>query len=135
MTEINREIFKDILTTSEETIKDLKILVDKSKDFFKIEDPSGSVILSGNYKLSNTEKISLLLIGKFFAQKIGFITSFAMPLKQISKELIIKETTLTWPLGELIKNGKIEKISEGYRINPYRINSILDELVKRYKIK
>lgn len=111
----------------------LRKLVDTAKSFLKVEEKTGVVIISPDFKFANSDKIFLLLLGKYFAMHYGILKDYAITLGDISAELGIKRTTLPAPLNTLIKAGLVERPKENtYRINPYKAEYLLRKLKEKY---
>ena len=84
--------------------------------------------------LTNAEKIKVCLIGKYFAHNILKIPNTdGLDISQLSNELAIPSTTLSKPLGNMVKERKITKVGGKYRIIYYEIENILNELNLKYK--
>jgi len=132
-TEREKEIIKELVISEEDVVERLRTLVSKAKEFIYIEDKTGRVIFKSIHDISNSEKILLHLIGRFFAEKIGFIENSKLSMRQISDNLGIPITTISAPLGNLIREGKIEKSNDGlYKIRFHEIENVLDDLLKKY---
>lgn len=124
-----KEILKEIITDEETVLLRLKKLVSAAKPFIKVEEKTGSVIISSDFSFANSDRIFLLLLGKYFAMNYGILKDYSIKLGDISAELGIKRTTLPAPLKMLIENGIVERPKENtYRINPYKADSLLRKL-------
>lgn len=133
MSEEKKKILKEIITGEEAVLVKLKRLVEAAKLFMKVEEKTGRVIISTDFKFTNSEKIFLLLLGKYFAFHYGILADHAITLGEISAELGIKRTTLPAPLKRLIRNGLTERPKENlYRINPYKAEHALNRLKEKY---
>jgi len=129
-----KDILEKLLVEEKDVIKDLDDLVDKAKEIFVIEKPSGRIIFKNFGKLSDPQRICSLLMGKFFAAKIGLIEDSFMAISEIARELGRPKTTLSKPLGELVKSGYVEKLPlRKYMIAYHRLNEIFDSYFKRGK--
>ena len=124
-TNSEKEILKNLLISEEDTVQKLKMLVEKSKKYFGIESKSGKIIFH-NPNMANRKKILLLLIGKYFAEKLGLIDKNSLSSTEISKQIDTAITTISGPLGELLKKGLIKKEGSEYKIQYFKIESILD---------
>ena len=71
-----REILKKVLVEEKDLVKDLQNLVDKAKEIFLIENPSGRILFKDFSKQSDPNKICVLLSGKYFAKKL--LTGFGV---------------------------------------------------------
>lgn len=126
-----KEILKKLVVDEKDVISDLANLVEKAKEIFVIEKTSGRIIFKNFGKLSDPQRICVLLVGKFFASKLGLIGEPALGISEISKELSRPMTTLSKPVGELITKGYIEKLTtRKYVIVYHRIKDIFDAYFK-----
>lgn len=133
MAEEKKKILKEIITSEEDILLKLKRLVESAKSFLKVEEKSGRVIISPDFRFTNADKIFLLLLGKYFAMQYGIFKDYSVTLGDISTELGIKRTTLPAPLKRLINNGVVERPRENtYRVNPYKAEYILRRLSEKY---
>lgn len=128
MTEINngeKEVLKDILVSEEGIIHNLLEIVKKAKEIFVLEEKSGKIIFKNYSKLTNPQRISAILIGKYFAERLNIIQDNSMEGSEISNELNIPQTTLSAPLKSLKVKGLILSEKGKYRVNPHRIEEII----------
>lgn len=125
------EIMKDLLVDESHSLEDLKKLVAKSKNFLKIEQQTGKIIISHEYNFTIREKIVLFVIGKYFCDELGFekeeITSGV-----ISENLNIPQTSLSGSLGNLVDENIFSKEGSAYNIKYYQIEKQLDSLDDKY---
>jgi DNA-binding transcriptional ArsR family regulator len=136
MDDEKRKILKEIMTSDEDILIRLKKLVESSKSFLKVEEKSGKVIISSDFKFDNSEKIFLLLLGKFFAMHYGILKDYSVTFGDIRSELGIKRTTLSAPIKTLVDNGLIERPKENtYKINFYKAGYLLNKLREKYLSK
>lgn len=128
-----KEILKEIITDEETVLLRLKKLVDAAKPFLKVEEKTGLVVISPDFSFANSDRIFLLLLGKYFAMNYGILKDYDIQLGDISAELGIKRTTLPAPLKTLMDNGIVERPKENtYRINPYKADSLLRKLNEKF---
>src|SRR4030043_354093 len=99
MEDKKKEILKQLVISEKDLLADLSRLVEKSKQFFKIEGSSGRIILNNLSTLVNTDKIALVLIGKYFAYELEIIKKKGLTSSELSDELDIPQTTLSKPVG------------------------------------
>lgn len=126
-----KDILKDILVEEEDAIQNLAEIVKKSKDVFVIEKQSGKIIFKNYSKLTNPQKICSLLIGKYFAKRLGIVNDHSVSVSEISKELNTPQTTLSSPLKSLRNAGFALYDKSRYRINPHRIDEVVESLFKK----
>ena len=130
-----KEILKEIITDDDTALLLLKRLVEAAKPFLKVEQKTGSVIISQEFNCANSDKIFLLLLGKYFAMNYGILKDYAITLGDISAELGIKRTTLPSPLKTLMDNGVVERPKENtYRLNPYKADFVLRKLNEKFVV-
>lgn len=130
---IKRKIISQIILKKQDVLSQLKEFVEGAKHFISIEETTGRVIFSPKFRLTNKEKIFLLLLGKYLAAQYGILNDHTLTLRDISEELKIKRTTLSAPLSRLIKDKIINKPEENrYEINPFAISFELNRLKRRY---
>jgi hypothetical protein len=130
--EEKKEILKDLLIKKEDTAKKFKELIVKSKELFGINEKD-AVIIFHNTSLINTEKLSLFLVGKYFAKELNIIEEYMLDINQISQELGIVKTTLSAPLGQLVSSGYVEYTDGKYGIRHFKIEEVLDSIIEKYK--
>ena len=74
------------------------------------------------------------LIGRFFAEKLGFVDKNTATNKEISETLRLPEKVLAARLSELIKRGFVEKVSRGeHRVVLANLERFLDEFLNKTK--
>ncbi len=125
-----KDILKEIVAKEEDVIQNLSEIVKKAKEIFMVEEQSGKVIFKNYSKLKNHQKICAFLIGKYFAKRLGIIEDNTMSGSEISSELNVRQTTLSAPLKSLREDSFILEDKGKYRINPHRIEEIIDNFKK-----
>jgi hypothetical protein len=131
-----KEILEGLFLKEEDTLKELKSLVDMSKSCFKVEQETSNVVLNRNVSWSNKDKVVLLLIGKYFANRMTIVESPGIDIAGTSAQLGIPKTTLSGPLGDLIKNGTIQKNDSGeYSIKYHQMRGELERLSSKANAK
>lgn len=131
----NKEILKGLVISEEDTRAQLEELVTKTKRLFQIDEKSKKIVFSQEFRLTNSEKILLYLIGKYFSKELNLIQDDKFKIGDISNDLADKVTTLSRPLGEACSKGLADKKGEFYYINHYRIREIVDSITKKYESK
>lgn len=130
--EKKKGVLSELLVSEKETLEKLTELVKLAKPLFRI-DENGKVILKRDYAFSNSEKIELLLIGKYFAFNLEIIGEPYLDIIQISAELGIKKTTLSAPLGNLVEGDLLTKPDSGkYQIVHHEIENILKAIHNKH---
>jgi len=135
MSEKKLEILKDLLVDEEHTLEDLRRLVSKSKPFLKIENNTGGIIISSEYPFITSEKAVIFLIGIYFSKEIGLNQDAQITSRVISESIDVKPTSLSGPLGELVRNKIVYKDGDSYSIKYYDIEKQLNILTERYLLK
>jgi len=131
--ESKEEVLKKLLLTEEDTIKKLEVLIDKAKNFVRIDQKTKKIVISGEYDFSNSEKILIYLIGKYFSKELGLSDTEGMNIRELEKESGIKKTTLSKPLGALLYSGWIGQDKEKrYFIHHYHIEKIINLLHEKF---
>src|SRR5260221_7187384 len=126
-----KEILKALLLSEDDNNERFAELIKKSASLFKINSKSGNIVFE-IMDFSNAEKISLYLIGQYFAHELSLNNGFKKNSSDISKELMIKATTLSAPLGQLTSANYVTIERAHYFINHYKINTILESLINKY---
>ena len=122
-----RDILEKLLVDEEDIVKDLVNLVDKAKDVFVIEKSTGKVIFKDFGKLSDPQRISALLIGRYFATRLDLLEDSSLGISEIADALGRPKTALSGPLKDLLSKTYIEKLSNRkYRISYNRIKDIFE---------
>lgn len=122
-----QEILKKLLVEEKDVIRDLASLVEKAKEIFVIEKSSGRVIFKDFGKLSDPQRISALLIGRYFAVKLGLLEDSSLGVSEIAGELGRPKTALSGPLKDLATKGYVEKLTNRkYVVAYHRIKDIFD---------
>jgi hypothetical protein len=122
------ELFKELLVSEEDITKDA---VKKAKDLIGIEEKTGQVILRVPKSTFGQKQLaSLLLIGQYFATRLGLAKQSSLSLQELSERSGIDANTLSGRLSELGEIGWITKPSKAsFEINPYLLNEALDEII------
>lgn len=128
------DVLKKLLVEEKDGIRDLEGLVDKAREIFQIEKPTGRVLFRNFSKLSDPQRITALLLGKYFASKLALIESSSLRISEIAQELGRPNTALSGPLKALMVKGLVEKLPDSkYRIAYNRIRDIFGSVLKTGK--
>lgn len=125
-----KDLLKSLLVSEEDTLEILSELVELSKEYIKIESKTGRVLFEDISKHTNIEKIELLLIGQYFSKELGLVSKHSLSSSEIGKILDIPTTTLSNPIGKLIKSNVLKKEGDEYRIAYYKIKEVLENMNK-----
>jgi len=121
------EILKKLIVEEKDTIKEMEKLVEEAIKFFRIEKPSGRIIFQNFGALTDQQRIAIVLLGKYFANRLGLIESSMLSISEIAKEIGRPMTTLSGYMKGLTDKGLIEKLpARKYRVAYHRINEILE---------
>lgn len=131
--QLREEIFKELVKKKEEIDKTIFDCISDLKRLIAIEKETGRIIILYPTRLKNMAKIKLVAIGKFFALKAGILESPEINIQIIADETGILKTTLSAPLGELVKRKILLKPKENnYAFNEFilkeEISKILNEV-------
>ena len=117
----------ELLVSETDIVKDLARLVSKAKDVFTIEKSTGKIFFKNFGKLNDRQRISALLIGRYFAVKLDIIEDSSLGVSEIAELLGRPKITLSGPLKDLLVEGYIEKLSNRkYRIAYNRIKEVFE---------
>ena len=117
----------ELLVSETDIVKDLARLVSKAKDVFTIEKSTGKIFFKNFGKLNDRQRISALLIGRYFAVKLDIIEDSSLGVSEIAELLGRPKTTISGPLKDLLVEGYIEKLSNRkYRIAYNRIKEVFE---------
>lgn len=124
------DIFKKLVIEEKDTTKEMEKLADEAVKIFRIERPSGRIIFQDYGGLDHKQRISVLLMGKYFANMFGLIENPSLSISEIAKELGQPMTSLSGPIKSLVKKGFVEKLPEKkYRIAYHRIKEVISEVL------
>jgi len=134
MSEYNKkkEILKDIILKEEDVLAQLERIVKLAKPFVRIEENTGRIVLSSDFSFTNYEKIFLFLLGKYLGYHSDITKETTASMSDISEGLGIVVTTLSAPLGRLVRDHVVDKTQkDSYQVNPHRIEATLKEISQR----
>ena len=100
-----------------------------------MEKTSGKVIFKNYSSLTQPQKIMCILIGKYFAKRLNLVNANNITISELSSDLTIPQTTLSSPLKSLRGSGQIIYEKSSYRINPHRIEEIVDSIIMNKRKK
>jgi DNA-binding MarR family transcriptional regulator len=128
-----KEILKDIILKEEDVLAQLQRIVKLVKPFVRIEENTGRVVLSADFPFSNSEKVFLFLLGKYLAHHSGIAKEMTASMRDISDGLGIVVTTLSAPLGRLVRDHVVDRVQkDAYQVNPHKIETTLKVISKKY---
>jgi len=127
-----KEILKDIILKEEDVLAQLERIVKLAKPFVKIEENTGRIVLSSDFSFTNYEKIFLFLLGKYLAYHSEITKETTASMSDISEGLGIATTTLSAPLGRLVRDHVVNRTQkDSYQVNPHSIESTLKEMSQK----
>lgn len=129
MTEEN-EILKKLVVEEKDITKEMEKLVGEASKHFRIEKPSGRIIFQNFGSLSDKQRIAIVLLGKYFANKLSMIENPSLSISEIAKEIGRPMTTLSGNMKELINKGYVEYLpGKKYRVAYHRIKEIFEDVL------
>jgi hypothetical protein len=124
------EILEKLVVEEKDLTKELATVVGRASEIFRIERPSGKIVFKDFTGLSDKQRILAVLVGKYFARRLGIIEEPAMGISEIARELGRPVTALSGPIGDSVKGGLVERLSDRkYRIAYHRIGYILEKVL------
>jgi len=124
------EVLKKLIVDEKDTIKEMEKLVGQASKYFRIEKPSGRIIFQNFGALTDQQRICIILVGKYFANNLGFIKDCTLSISDIAKELGRPMTTLSKYMRSLASRGFIERLpGRKYRIAYHRISEIFENIL------
>ena len=125
------DILKKLVVEEKDVTKEMAELVEKATKYFRIERPSGRVLFQDFGSLSDKQRISIVLMGKYFASKLEIIETPMLSISEVGKELGRPMTTLSGPMKELVKKGYVESLpGRKYMIAYHRIKEVFDTVIE-----
>ena len=125
----DEEIWEKLLIKKEDTQRKLPEIARQLLNHVKIDLGNENHILFEKHITKVADKIKLLLISYFVLKNKEILNSESINIANIGGALSIKRTSLSKPLGILLKGGVIKKDSLGnYSIEHYKIKEILEEI-------
>jgi len=124
-----KDIIREGLFIKDEDKKlNVKEIVETLKPFLRIDPENKEIIfLSSWNNLTNYEKLIILLTAKYLGKVAGVFSDETMNLKEISEKTGIEQTTLSAPLGRLVREKGILAIKTSEKPRIYKINEITIE--------
>jgi DNA-binding MarR family transcriptional regulator len=130
------EILNKLVVEEKDVTKEMEKLVEEATKYFKIERHSGRILFQDFGSLSDKQRISIIILGKYFANKLGIINNASMSISEIANDLGRPMTALSGPIKELVTKGFVESLpARKYRIAYHRINEIFNNIIAGKKAK
>ena len=122
-----KEILNRFLVDEKDIIEDLANLVEKATNIFVIEKSTGTIIFKNFGKLTDRQRISALLVGRYFAGRLDLIEDVSLGVTEMANALGRPKTTLSGTVRDMLSKTYIEQLSNRkYRVNYNRIKDILE---------
>lgn len=131
MEKMTKEIkmLESLLVDETDIIKDLAKIIEHAKEIFVIEKATGKIIFRNFGQLTDRQRISALLIERYFAGKLGLIEDNMLGISEIANILGRPKTALSGPIRDLLSKSYVEKLSNRkYLVNYNRIKDIFEDL-------
>jgi len=108
----------------------LRRLVEKSEKILRIDKETGdTVIIAPRSKLTDRHLISIVLLGRYFSNKLNLVPSELMTTDEIAQKLNIKKEVVSARLSDLKRERIVEMVSRGeYRISYANAETMLAEI-------
>lgn len=124
------EILKKLVVEEKDVTKEMEKLVDEATKILRIERPSGRIIFQNFGGLTDKQRILIILMGKYFANRLNLIENASLGVSEMAKELGRPRTALSGPIKDLVKQGFIEYLpGRKYKIAYHRIKEIFDKIL------
>ena len=122
-----KEILEKLLIDEKET---LRRLVEKSEKILRIDKKTGdTVIIAPRSKLTDRHLISIVLLGRYFSNKLNLAPSEVMTTDEIAQKLNIKKEVVSARLSDLKRERIVEMVSRAeYRISYANVETMLTEI-------
>ncbi len=125
-----RKLLERLLIDEEEA---LERLVRLSEQVLRIDKKTGNtVVIAPRSKLTDREVIYIVLLGRYFANKLGLVDKDSMPLSEISEHSGVDEKAASARLSELKRERAVESLGRGeHRIAYANVETVLGEINDR----
>ena len=125
-----KEILEKLLIDERET---LKRLVEKSEKILRVDKKTGdTVIIAPRSKLTDRQLISIILLGRYFSNKLNLVPSEVMTIDEIAQKLNLDKDVVSARLSDLKRERIVEMVSRGeYRISYANADTMLDEISEK----
>jgi hypothetical protein len=129
------DVLSQLLVEEKDVIKGLAGMVERAKKVFLIEHPTGRIIFQDFGNLTDERRILTLLLGKYFASRLGLVAP-ELSISEIAHELGRPKTTLSGAVKACIDRGLVEKLpTRTYRIAYNRIRDVFAIILPEEKPK
>ena len=124
------DILKKLVIDEKETTKGLEDMVDKASKYFRIEKSTGRILFKDFGSLNDKQRITIILLGKYFANKLKFIEDHSLSISEVAKEIGKPMTTLSGKMKELVKEGYVVYLpGKKYGVAYHRISEMFDNIL------
>jgi len=127
-----KEKLKDLLWDEEAFLAET---IPRLKQEMLIDDKGNPAFLVPHTKFSDTQKLSLYLTARYFANKLKLVDSRYLTIEELRRCVGIKYDIAAARLKEMFDRGIVEKSKEEgkrtrYAILPHRISGIVDNVLQ-----
>lgn len=131
-----RDILEKLVVDEKDLKQELAKQVDDAAKIFRIERPSGKIAFKDFGSLSDKQRIAVVLMGKYFATKLGIVPDATLSISEVANELGRPVTALSGPVKDLVRQGFVEYLTERrYKIVYHRIGEIFEKVLSGKKEK
>ena len=128
------EIWNKLVVDEKDLTEEVENLVANASKHFRIEKLSGKITFQNFGALNDKQRIAVVLLGKYFAEKLKIIENPALSISEIGKELGRPITTLSGNMKGLVSKGYVEYLPEKkYVVAHHRIKEIFNEVLNKQK--
>jgi len=114
---------------------DLAKLIEDFKDVIAVA-PEGPEVLVAKEKLTDSETLQLFLLAAYIGYRLGKLSSETMTKEELAAKLGKNMKITTTRLGELMKDGFVNRTEEGnYKVTTIGVKKLLDEALPRIRAK
>lgn len=123
------DILKKLVVEEKDLIKETEKLVEEASKYFRIES-SGRILFQNFSTLSNKQRVVIVLLGKYFANRLKLIQTPSQGIGEIAKEIGKPVTTLSPEVTDLVRKGYVEYLpGKKYKVAYHRIREIFDTIL------
>ena len=114
---------------------DFQSLIENCKDIIAVA-PEGAALLVPKAKLTDSETLSLHLLAIHIGRKLGLLDSDVVSKEELRVKLGKSGKITSTRLGELLREGWVEKTGEdNYRMTTIGIRNLQSEVLPRIRAK
>ena len=96
----------------------------------RFQDILTKIIFQNFGSLNDKQRIAIVLLGKYFANRLKMVENPSLSISEIAKEIGRPMTTLSGNMKELVTKGYVEYLpGKKYRVAYHRIKEIFDVIL------